>query len=193
MELEIVQLIRDSPELLMKLDRSASGLVILVSGVMTLKALFIGSKPLGLRILQVLKESSPNELQSCISFDDRSDLRTAYYEFERYAHSNRIELLIAPNPRCRMHEPLNQRIGLRYHMTGITCDEESREYVLHHLKLAGRSDPIFEDQAYPMLRQLGQGLPRKIGNIAVAAMTLAMTKRTQSISPEIVVKASDGI
>jgi type II secretory pathway predicted ATPase ExeA len=93
----------------------------------------------------------------------------------------------------RMHEPLNQRIGLRYHMAGITCDEEAREYVLHQLKLAGRTDPLFEDQAYPMLKQLGQGLPRKIGNLAVAAMTLAMARKCQSISADLVVKASDGI
>lgn len=93
----------------------------------------------------------------------------------------------------RMHEPLNQRITLRYHMAGITSDEEARDYVLHHLKLAGRSDPLFEEQAYGMLRQLGQGLPRKIGNIAVAAMTLAMVKKCHSISADLIVKASDGI
>jgi type II secretory pathway predicted ATPase ExeA len=63
----------------------------------------------------------------------------------------------------RMHEPLNQRITLRYHMAGITCDEEARDYILHHLKLAGRQEPLFEEQAMPMLRQLGQGLPRKMG------------------------------
>jgi general secretion pathway protein A len=93
----------------------------------------------------------------------------------------------------RMHEPLNQRITLRYHMAGITSDEEARDYILHHLKLAGRSDPLFEDQALPMLRQLGQGLPRKMGNLAQAAMTLAMAKKCQSISADLVVKASDGI
>lgn len=93
----------------------------------------------------------------------------------------------------RMHEPLNQRITLRYHMAGITDDEEARNYVIHHLKLAGRTDPLFEDQAYLMLKQLGQGLPRKIGNIAQAALTLAMVKKTQSVSADLVVKASDGI
>lgn len=93
----------------------------------------------------------------------------------------------------RMHEPLNQRITLRYHMAGITTDEEARDYVLHHLKLAGRPDPLFEEQAYGMLRQLGQGLPRKIGNIALSAMTLAMVKKCHSISADLIVKASDGI
>jgi len=93
----------------------------------------------------------------------------------------------------RMHEPLNQRITLRYHMAGVTGDEEARDYVLHHLKLAGRVDPLFEEQAYVMLRQLGQGLPRKIGNLANASMTLAMAKKLQAISADTVVKASDGI
>lgn len=93
----------------------------------------------------------------------------------------------------RMHEPLNQRISLRYHMGGIIDDEEARQYVIHHLKLAGRSDPLFEDQAYPMLRQMAMGLPRRIGNLAQAAMTLAMIKKQQSISADLIVKASDGI
>jgi general secretion pathway protein A len=93
----------------------------------------------------------------------------------------------------RIHEPLNQRISLKYHMAGVTTDEETKEYVLHHLKLAGRTDPLFEDQAFTMLGQLGQGLPRKIGNIAVSAMTLAMAKKSQTINADLIVKASDGI
>lgn len=93
----------------------------------------------------------------------------------------------------RMHEPLNQRITLRYHMAGITSDEEARDYILHHLKLAGRQEALFEEQALPMLRQLGQGLPRKMGNLALAAMTLGMAKKCQAISADLVVKASDGI
>ena len=93
----------------------------------------------------------------------------------------------------RMHEPLNQRITLRYHMAGLTNDEETRDYLLHHLKIAGRSDPLFEEPAYAILRQLGQGLPRKIGNLAMAAMTLAMVKRLQSINADLVVQSSSGI
>jgi len=93
----------------------------------------------------------------------------------------------------RMHEPLNQRITLRYHMAGLTSDEETRDYVLHHLKIAGRADPLFEEPAYAILRQLGQGLPRKVGNLASAAMTLAMVKRSQSVNADFVVQAASGI
>jgi type II secretory pathway predicted ATPase ExeA len=55
----------------------------------------------------------------------------------------------------RMHEPLNQRITLRYHMAGISTDEEARDYVLHHLKIAGRNDALFEEPSFAILRQLG--------------------------------------
>lgn len=93
----------------------------------------------------------------------------------------------------RMHEPLNQRITLRYHMAGITDDEEAHQFIHHHMKLAGRTDPLFEDQAILMIKQLGQGLPRKMGNIALNAMTLAMVKKVQVITSDLIVKAADGI
>jgi general secretion pathway protein A len=93
----------------------------------------------------------------------------------------------------RIHEPLNQRITLRYHMAGIQTDEEAGDYISHHLKLAGRTEPLFEEQAISMLKQLGQGLPRKIGNLAHSAMTLAMVKRLQIINSDLVIQASQGI
>jgi type II secretory pathway predicted ATPase ExeA len=93
----------------------------------------------------------------------------------------------------RIHEPLNQRITLRYHMAGIQTDEEAGDYVKHHLKIAGRTEALFDDQAISMLRQLGQGLPRKIGNLAHSAMTIAMVKRSQIINSDLVIQASQGI
>jgi general secretion pathway protein A len=93
----------------------------------------------------------------------------------------------------RMHEPLNQRITLRFHMAGLTDAEEARAYVLHHLKLAGRCDPLFEENAYEVLHRLSLGLPRKIGNLAQAAMMLAMARKEKTIPADLVVKAGDGI
>jgi type II secretory pathway predicted ATPase ExeA len=93
----------------------------------------------------------------------------------------------------RMHEPLNQRITLRYHMAGLTDPEEARAYVLHQLKLAGRPDPLFEEAAYEVLNRLGLGLPRKVGNLAAAAMMMAMARQERTVTADHVVKASDGI
>lgn len=92
----------------------------------------------------------------------------------------------------RMHEPLSQRITLRYHMAGMSL-EETRAYVQHHLKIAGRSDPLFEEQAFEVVHQLSLGLPRKVNNLAIAAMTVAMTKKRATVDSDTVIQASGGI
>lgn len=92
----------------------------------------------------------------------------------------------------RSLEPLNQRINLRYHMAGLNL-EETRSYILHQLKIAGRSDPLFEENAYEVIHALAMGLPRKIGNLCLEAMTLAMFKKVQSINGDIINQAASGI
>lgn len=67
---------------------------------------------------------------------------------------------------------LDQRIALRYTMTGMTRDETS-SYVGHHLKLAGRSDTLFSDDALNLIHQVSRGLPRAINNLAVQALVAA--------------------
>lgn len=87
------------------------------------------------------------------------------------------------------HEALSQRFNLTYHMSGLTV-EETRTYVLHHLKLVGRSDPIFEENAFEILYRLSFGLPRKINRLAFSALTLAIVKKLQTIDADLVLKAS---
>jgi general secretion pathway protein A len=92
----------------------------------------------------------------------------------------------------RIHEPLNQRITLRYHMAGLNPDE-TQPFVKHALKVAGRSDPLFEENSFDVIHQLSHGLPRKVGNLCMAAMTLAMAKKRQTVDADLVVQASSGI
>jgi type II secretory pathway predicted ATPase ExeA len=54
---------------------------------------------------------------------------------------------------------LDQRIALRYAMTGMTCDETG-SYIAHHLRLAGRPDTLFSDDAITLIHQVSRGLPR---------------------------------
>lgn len=92
----------------------------------------------------------------------------------------------------RIHEPLNQRITLRYHMAGLNPDE-TPQFIRHALKIAGRSDPLFEESSFEVIHQLAHGLPRKVGTLSLAAMTLAMTKKRQTVDADCVVQASAGI
>jgi type II secretory pathway predicted ATPase ExeA len=67
---------------------------------------------------------------------------------------------------------LDQRIALRYTMTGMTA-QETGSYISHHLKLAGRSDTLFSDDALTLIHQVSRGLPRAVNNLAVQALVAA--------------------
>ena len=67
---------------------------------------------------------------------------------------------------------LDQRIALRYHLDGMDL-EETAGYVRHHLALAGRSDPLFSDDAIALIHQTARGLPRAVNNLAIQALVAA--------------------
>jgi type II secretory pathway predicted ATPase ExeA len=64
---------------------------------------------------------------------------------------------------------LDQRIAVRYHMNGMT-PEETTDYLRHHLALAGRTDPLFTEDAANLIHTAGRGYPRAVNNLAVQAL-----------------------
>jgi type II secretory pathway predicted ATPase ExeA len=64
---------------------------------------------------------------------------------------------------------LDQRIMLRYALPGMTA-AETRDYLNHHLKLVGRSDQLFSDDATALIHQTSRGLPRAVNNLALQAL-----------------------
>jgi type II secretory pathway predicted ATPase ExeA len=71
---------------------------------------------------------------------------------------------------------LDQRIAVRYAMPGLT-GEETASYISHHLKIAGRSDPLFSDDAIAMIHATGRGLPRAVNNLAIQSLIAAYADR----------------
>ncbi len=67
---------------------------------------------------------------------------------------------------------LDQRIALRYHLAGMDL-AETIDYVKHHLRLAGRSDQLFSDDAVALIHQTSRGIPRAINNLAIQALIAA--------------------
>lgn len=64
---------------------------------------------------------------------------------------------------------LDQRISTRYAITGMS-QGDTADYVRHHLKLAGRSDALFSDDAIAAIHQAARGYPRAVNNLAVSAL-----------------------
>jgi len=67
---------------------------------------------------------------------------------------------------------LDQRIATRFTLTPMDL-AESAAYLAHHLKLVGRTDQLFADDATARLHRVAGGLPRKLNNAATAALIAA--------------------
>ncbi len=70
---------------------------------------------------------------------------------------------------------LDQRVGMRYAITGLDA-KETQSYVAHHLALAGRSDTLFSDDAIALIGEVSRGLPRQINNLAVSSLIAAFAQ-----------------
>jgi type II secretory pathway predicted ATPase ExeA len=67
---------------------------------------------------------------------------------------------------------LDQRITVRYALAGMSA-KETGDYLTHHIKIAGRSDTLFSDDATTLIHQVSRGLPRAINNLAIQALVAA--------------------
>ena len=88
-------------------------------------------------------------------------------------------------------EPLAQRLTMRFHMPALSRDEAG-DYVAGQMKLAGAKEPIFDDSAIDALHELGHGIPRRIGAMAVQALTCAMFESKRIVDANIVMTVKQG-
>ena len=75
--------------------------------------------------------------------------------------------------RLGMLAALEQRIAVRYTMTGMTSERHRRTTSTTTCKLAGRSDPLFTDDAIALIHESGRGKPRGVNRLALAALIAA--------------------
>jgi len=82
-----------------------------------------------------------------------------------------------------VHESLDQRIVMRYHLGGLTRDELP-EYLTHRLRLACCELPLFEPAAIEAIFQATQALPRKINRLAHYALAAAAIAQHRAVTQE---------
>jgi type II secretory pathway predicted ATPase ExeA len=83
---------------------------------------------------------------------------------------------------------LDQRIAVRAQIHPLERDH-AIGYLAHHLSLAGRSDPVFADDAADTIVHAARGLPRQIGNLAVAALIAGYTRNNRIVDHDCAVAA----
>lgn len=126
----------------------------------------------------------------------RSDVLEEMRLLTNYAmdSQNRLCLLFCGQTELRrrfsmaVHEALNQRVVVRYHLPPLTRDEVGA-YVVHLLRRAGTELPLFEPAAFEAVFQATQGLPRRINQLAHHALIAAAVAKAKAVTADHVAAA----
>jgi general secretion pathway protein A len=126
----------------------------------------------------------------------RSDVLEEMRLLTNYAmdSQNRLCLLFCGQTELRrrlamaVHEALNQRVVIRYHLPPLTRDETAA-YLTHLLRRAGTELPLFEPAAVEALFQAAKGLPRKINRLAHHGLIAAAVAKARTVTAEHVAAA----
>ncbi len=102
---------------------------------------------------------------------------------------NRLCLLLLGQTELRrrlsmaVHEALNQRIVVRYHLPPLGRDE-LEAYLAHRLQLCGTQVALFEPAAQEALFQATGGLPRRLNLLAHHPLLAAALARARNVTIE---------
>lgn len=83
----------------------------------------------------------------------------------------------------RASQPLASRVVTRSHLEGLDR-QGMKEYIDHHLKLAGVNPGVFDDAAVTAVHQGSGGLLRKANHLARGALIAAAKQNQQIVNPE---------
>jgi len=87
------------------------------------------------------------------------------------------------------HQPLNQRIIMRYKMSPLSKDE-TKSYLEHQMNLAGANYPIFSEPAVEAIATVSRGWPRLVNNLATTSLIYGCQKGLKYIDEEAVRQAA---
>lgn len=88
-----------------------------------------------------------------------------------------------------MFRNIHQRILLAYQLPALDA-AETKNYVCHHLKLAGGKPEIFTDSAYLALSKTSGGICRMINRLCLAALNRGVLQQKATLDEEDIYQAS---
>lgn len=100
-----------------------------------------------------------------------------------------VTLLLIGSPelrdRVRRLKHLDQRITIRCHLNTLD-GAHTAAYITHRLRMAGRTAPIFTDEAIRLIFDFTRGTPREINNLCDVALLVGYTKRLKEVGEKII-------
>lgn len=154
----------------------------------------------------VLYENSNAGLHTVIIIDEAQAIKdeNTYEELRlllNFQLNNKflLTLLFFGQPELREKisnvKQLEQRLAVRFHLSNLT-EQETKEYVKYRCKVGGAEKELFADDAYNIIHQGAEGIPRVINNICDMALVSGMGSGVKQISEQVirnVVKDLSGI
>lgn len=138
------------------------------------------------KLNEYLLRESHNGRQVVVVIDEAQNLNKQVLEVVRMlsnfetANQKLLQVVLAGQPQLanklssQNFIQLKQRISIVARLAPLNA-LETRGYIEHRLEIAGHAcgTPLFTDQAYAMIAEQSQGIPRDINNLCFNAMTLA--------------------
>jgi len=85
----------------------------------------------------------------------------------------------------KLDPPLYERIGVKLTLPAMD-EESSMRYINHRLRVVGRTEPLFTEQAYKLVHQYSKGKPRLINAICDNALLEAFIEKKTFIDDVII-------
>lgn len=109
-----------------------------------------------------------------------------------------VTLMLVGQPsmaqQIREFPPLDQRIAARGALKPLT-QEQVGGYIEHRLRVGGREEPIFTEEAISLIDQYSAGIPRKVNNICDIALVVGFSRKCEQIDGDRIrrlIKAESG-
>jgi type II secretory pathway predicted ATPase ExeA len=83
----------------------------------------------------------------------------------------------------RQLKQLLQRVSVSYHLDSLS-HVETKRYIEHRLRIAGRNEALFNDQAIALIAGASRGVPRLINSLCDLALVYGYSARKKIIDAE---------
>ena len=91
-----------------------------------------------------------------------------------------------------VHEALRQRIVIHYAFSGLS-DDETEQYLLHKLRIAGAPDSILGDATLTAITSFAHGCPRLLDNLMNEALMLGAQLKKHSLDTDLIMAAANNL
>lgn len=147
----------------------------------------------------VRSRSAPGERTMVVVIDEAHEMSEAMLLELRFALNYNIDsaslfpLILVGQPelrkllRLKKYEATVQRIGMQYHLSGMS-KEETSAYIRHHMTVSRTEKPVFAESALSRIFAASQGLPRVVNQICTQILLDAAARNLEVIEEADVVR-----